>query len=43
MGFKENIIIGHIIPGGTGFNSHKRVKEFVSMEYSEELVFDFVS
>ena len=43
LGFKENIIIGHIIPGGTGFNFHKKVKDHVSMENHEELVFDFVS
>ena len=43
MGFKENIIIGHIIPGGTGFDYHKNVKEFVGREYDDELVFDFVS
>ena len=43
MGFKENIIIGHIIPGGTGFNYHNNVKEFVSREHDSDLVFDFVS
>lgn len=41
MGFKENIIIGHMIPGGTGYEYHKRVKEFVEKEYEEDLVFDF--
>ncbi|HRD56088.1 MAG TPA: DNA-directed RNA polymerase subunit beta', partial [Parachlamydiaceae bacterium] len=43
MGFKENVIMGHIIPGGTGFEYHKRVKKFVDKEYEEPLVFDFVS
>ncbi len=43
MGFKENVIMGHIIPGGTGFEYHKRVKKFVDREYEEPLVFDFVS
>ncbi len=43
MGFKENVIMGHIIPGGTGFESHKRVKKFVDRELEEELVFDFES
>ena len=25
-GFKENVIMGHIIPAGTGFNGHRNVK-----------------
>jgi DNA-directed RNA polymerase subunit beta' len=25
-GFKENVIMGHIIPAGTGFNHHRKVK-----------------
>lgn len=41
MGFKENVIMGHIIPGGTGFDYHKKVKKFVDRELEEELVFDF--
>ncbi len=41
MGFKENVIMGHIIPGGTGFEYHKRVKKFVDKEHEEELLFDF--
>ena len=41
LGFKENVIMGHIIPGGTGFERHKRVKKFVDKELEEELVFDF--
>lgn len=42
MGFKENVIMGHIIPGGTGFERHRRVKQYVDREEEEELVFDFV-
>lgn len=41
LGFKENVIMGHIIPGGTGFERHKRVKKFVDRELEEALVFDF--
>lgn len=41
MGFKENVIMGHIIPGGTGFEHHKKVKKFVDRELEEELVFEF--
>ncbi len=43
LGFKENVIMGHIIPGGTGFEKHKKVKKFVDRELEEELVFDFES
>jgi len=25
-GFKENVIMGHIIPAGTGFDRHRRVQ-----------------
>ena len=41
MGFKENVIMGHIIPGGTGFEKHRNVKKFIDREDQEELVFDF--
>lgn len=41
LGFKENVIMGHIIPGGTGFELHKRVKKFVDREHEEELDFNF--
>lgn len=42
-GFKENVIMGHIIPGGTGFTQHCKVRHFVEREFDEPLVFDFVS
>ena len=42
LGFKENVIMGHIIPGGTGFERHKRVKKFVDRELEEPLVFEFI-
>jgi DNA-directed RNA polymerase subunit beta' len=41
-GFKENVIMGHIIPGGTGFQYHKRVKKFIDEEREEELAFQFL-
>jgi len=25
-GFKENVIMGHIIPAGTGFDHHRKVR-----------------
>ncbi len=42
-GFKENVIMGHTIPGGTGFAHHKAVKSVVERESEEPLVFDFIS
>ncbi len=41
MGFKENVIMGHIIPAGTGFDKHKRVKKIVDRDYEEDILFDF--
>jgi len=41
LGFKENVITGHIIPGGTGFDYHKKVNKFVDKEYEEPLTFTF--
>ena len=37
-GFKENVIMGHIIPAGTGFNYHRKVKlkPLVELEEPEE-------
>jgi len=40
-GFKENVIMGHIIPGGHGFERHRAVKKFVDREIEEPLFFDF--
>lgn len=42
-GFKENVIMGHMIPGGTGFEKHRRVKQYLDREQAEELVLDFSS
>ena len=35
-GFKENVIMGHIIPAGTGFNTHRKVKLKPLVEIEEE-------
>ena len=37
-GFKENVIMGHIIPAGTGFGTHRnlRIKPLVEVEATEE-------
>ena len=39
-GFKENVIMGHIIPAGTGYNDHRnvRVKPLVELLPLEEEV-----
>ena len=41
LDFKANLIMGHMIPGGTGFEYHKKVKKFVDSEEDKELVFSF--
>ncbi len=35
-GFKENVIMGHIIPAGTGFDHHRKVKLKPLVEIQEE-------
>jgi DNA-directed RNA polymerase subunit beta' len=35
-GFKENVIMGHIIPAGTGFDHHRRVRLKPLVEIAEE-------
>ncbi len=35
-GFKENVIMGHIIPAGTGFNYHRKVKLHPLVELDDE-------
>lgn len=40
LGFKENVIMGHMIPGGTGFEMHCRIKQSLEQD-QDELVFDF--
>jgi DNA-directed RNA polymerase subunit beta' len=35
-GFKENVIMGHIIPAGTGFDHHRRVRLKPLVEIQEE-------
>jgi DNA-directed RNA polymerase subunit beta' len=35
-GFKENVIMGHIIPAGTGFSQHRKVKLKPLVEIEEE-------
>jgi len=35
-GFKENVIMGHIIPAGTGFDYHRKVRLKTLVEVSDE-------
>ena len=40
---KGPLIMGRMIPGGTGFEYHKKVNRFIEAQSSEELEIDFVS
>ncbi len=42
-GFKENVIMGHLIPAGTGFAQHREVYRKFHAEEEEEFVIDFES
>ena len=41
LDFKSNLIMGHRVPGGTGFDEQKKVKSIIDQEYAEALIFDF--
>jgi DNA-directed RNA polymerase subunit beta' len=43
LDIKANLIMGHMIPGGTGFGYHERVNKFVEAKSSEDLEIDFLS
>jgi DNA-directed RNA polymerase subunit beta' len=40
---KANLIMGHMIPAGTGYEYHKRVNKFIESQAAEDLEIDFVS
>lgn len=40
---KANLIMGHMIPAGTGYEYHKKVNKFIEAKTSEDLEIDFVS
>lgn len=40
---KANLIMGHMIPGGTGFQYHKKVSKFIEAQAEEQLLIDFAS
>jgi DNA-directed RNA polymerase subunit beta' len=39
--YKANLIMGHMIPGGTGFDYHMKIKKFVDRDFEEKLEFSF--
>jgi DNA-directed RNA polymerase subunit beta' len=42
LDFKSNLIMGHMIPGGTGFSSFKeRISKYLDKEGEDEVLFDF--
>ncbi|MBI5272860.1 MAG: DNA-directed RNA polymerase subunit beta' [Chlamydiia bacterium] len=43
LDMKANLIMGHMIPGGTGYEYHKRVNKFIEAQTVEELDFDFTT
>ncbi len=40
---KANLIMGHMIPAGTGYESHRKVNKYIDSQLSEELEIDFES
>ncbi|MDE3045585.1 MAG: DNA-directed RNA polymerase subunit beta' [Verrucomicrobiota bacterium] len=43
LDMKANLIMGHMIPGGTGFEYHKKVNKFIEAQSDEQLEIDFES
>lgn len=43
LDIKANLIMGHMIPGGTGYEYHKKVNRFIDAQSAEELDMDFES
>ncbi len=41
LDMKANLIMGHMIPGGTGYEYHKRVNRYIEAQTSEDLEIDF--
>ena len=39
--FKSNLIMGHIIPGGTGFKYHEKAEKFIERKALEEALYSF--
>jgi len=43
LDIKANLIMGHMIPGGTGYQYHQKVNKFIEAQSSEEFDIDFHS
>lgn len=43
LDIKANLIMGHMIPGGTGYEYHKKVNRYIDSQQAEELEIDFSS
>lgn len=41
LDYKANLIMGNMIPGGTGYKYHKRVEEYVERAYEEKFEISF--
>jgi DNA-directed RNA polymerase subunit beta' len=42
LDYKANLIMGHMIPGGTGFSQYnKRIRKYLEQDREEDLVFSF--
>jgi DNA-directed RNA polymerase subunit beta' len=43
LDIKANLIMGHMIPGGTGYEYHKKVNRYIDSQMAEDLEIDFTS
>ena len=43
LDIKANLIMGHMIPGGTGYEYHKKVNRYIDSQQAEDLEIDFIS
>lgn len=43
LDIKANLIMGHMIPGGTGYEYHKKVNRYIDAQAFDEMDIDFVS
>jgi DNA-directed RNA polymerase subunit beta' len=43
LDIKANLIMGHMIPGGTGFEYHKKVNKFIDAQSTEAIDIDFTT
>jgi DNA-directed RNA polymerase subunit beta' len=43
LDMKANLIMGHMIPGGTGYEYHKRVNRYIEAQTTQQIDIDFTS